>query len=41
MRLVCNFLDYYGTVEHKVLQEVSYTNYYQYYQYLTAEIKHS
>lgn len=40
MRLVFDFLDYYGTAEHKVLQEVRYTNYYQYYQHLTAEIKY-
>jgi len=27
-------------VEHDVLQEICHTNYYHYYQYLTAEIKY-
>lgn len=40
MRLTFHFLAYHGTVEHDVLQEIRYTNYYQYYQYLTAEIKY-
>lgn len=34
-----HFLAYYGGAEHDVLQEIYYTNYYHYYQYLTAEIK--